>query len=294
MFLPPENGSGSKHNAGDHAVVGEGNGERRHSRTESGASPRDETESTHSELPLRSSSSSSSSSSTPLKGLQEADSSKDPNSRPDEPDVSPTDSPPVQVMDRNAPEGYDPSRIPASVFDRSKSNLPAEWSCASNESLFSIHLGNNSFSVYGDLMKSGELFKSGELVPYSPALSLTPPTKIEPKKKTLSTAKKEVETPKEVKKESKEKTADHPAVSWRSPTTSYRSNRSSNSTHSFSFPILAEGVKSEAADAEDDDLKKQKVNASMETTPNQARSRWLCCLPPCPWCCSSHASCSCS
>ncbi|KAF7806264.1 chitinase-like protein PB1E7.04c [Senna tora] len=59
-----------------------------------------------------------------------------------------TQNPPVQVMDRGgAEEPGTPSayRIPSHVFDRSKSNTP-EWSTASNESLFSIHVGNMSFS----------------------------------------------------------------------------------------------------------------------------------------------------
>jgi hypothetical protein len=55
-----------------------------------------------------------------------------------------TQSPQIQVMDRS--EGYDPDRIPSSVFTTSKSTTPMEWSVASNESLFSIHIGNNSFS----------------------------------------------------------------------------------------------------------------------------------------------------
>lgn len=78
-------------------------------------------------------------------------------------------SPPVQTMEQ--PEGYDPNRIPASVFSTSS---PGDWSGASNESLFSIQMGNNSFSKdYAILFgKSGEVdwnnpqsnpFKSGEL-----------------------------------------------------------------------------------------------------------------------------------
>ncbi|XP_020517461.1 uncharacterized protein LOC110006424 isoform X2 [Amborella trichopoda] len=50
-------------------------------------------------------------------------------------------------------------RIPSSVFARTKSQTPMEWSVASNESLFSFHVGNSSFSrdhvfLFG---KSGEL-----------------------------------------------------------------------------------------------------------------------------------------
>ncbi|KAL5807941.1 hypothetical protein ACOSQ3_028632 [Xanthoceras sorbifolium] len=71
------------------------------------------------------------------------------------------------------PKGYDPKRIPSAVF-ASRSPTPVEWSCASNESLFSIQLGNSSFSrdqvfmLYksGELSKLDEsikLYKSGEL-----------------------------------------------------------------------------------------------------------------------------------
>lgn len=86
--------------------------------------------------------------------------------------LSPTQSPPVQVMDRSG--GYEPYRIPSSVFARSKSSSPVEWSIASNESLFSIQLGNNSFSrdhviMWGDdLLKSEEPRKSSELIQLSP------------------------------------------------------------------------------------------------------------------------------
>ncbi|URE38354.1 hypothetical protein MUK42_17810 [Musa troglodytarum] len=40
----------------------------------------------------------------------------------------------------------DPDRIPSSVFTRTKSTTQKEWSVASNESLFSIHVGNSSLS----------------------------------------------------------------------------------------------------------------------------------------------------
>ncbi|XP_031400360.1 lisH domain-containing protein C1711.05 isoform X2 [Punica granatum] len=86
--------------------------------------------------------------------------------------LSPTQSPPVQMMDRSG--GFDPYRIPSSVFERSKSSTPVEWSVASNDSLFSIHIGNNSFSrdhviMWGsEQSKPEELPKSSELIPFSP------------------------------------------------------------------------------------------------------------------------------
>lgn len=78
--------------------------------------------------------------------------------------MSPTASPPIQVMDRSG--GYESSRIPSSVFERSTN--PLEWSIASNESLFSLHIGQTSFPrenpfMFGELGMSEELTKSDEL-----------------------------------------------------------------------------------------------------------------------------------
>lgn len=50
-------------------------------------------------------------------------------------------SPPVQAMTR--PAGYDPNRIPSHIFSN-RPATPVDWSVASNESLFSIHMGGNS------------------------------------------------------------------------------------------------------------------------------------------------------
>ncbi|XP_059650351.1 uncharacterized protein LOC132296131 [Cornus florida] len=89
--------------------------------------------------------------------------------------MSPKQSPPIQVMERAG--GYDPSRIPSSVFACQSPTL-TEWSITSNESLFSLHIGNNSLTrdhlleMCGDLPKSGELDKSGELLKSSELISL--------------------------------------------------------------------------------------------------------------------------
>lgn len=61
------------------------------------------------------------------------------------------ESPPNQVMERNSTttttaSTTSPYRIPSHVFKRSKSNTPVEWSLTSNESLFSVHMGNMSFT----------------------------------------------------------------------------------------------------------------------------------------------------
>lgn len=70
-------------------------------------------------------------------------------------------------------DGYDPNRIPASVFSTKTTGTSsqAEWSASSNESLFSIPMGNNSFSndyviMYGkseDFDLNNPQLKSGEL-----------------------------------------------------------------------------------------------------------------------------------
>ncbi|KAI6700468.1 hypothetical protein NL676_014792 [Syzygium grande] len=69
------------------------------------------------------------------------------------------------------PAGYDPNRIPSTIFN-SKPTNPTDWSVASNESLFSIHMGNNSFSRDQAflLYKSGELTKLDEVFSVQAAL----------------------------------------------------------------------------------------------------------------------------
>ncbi|RDX84598.1 hypothetical protein CR513_34326, partial [Mucuna pruriens] len=79
-----------------------------------------------------------------------------------------TQSPPLQLM--SPPPGYDPNRIPSSIFGNNPTN-PLEWSLASNESLFSLHLGNNSFSRDHAFAFN----KSGDL-PRISDFSSTPPT----------------------------------------------------------------------------------------------------------------------
>ncbi|OIV90214.1 hypothetical protein TanjilG_01410 [Lupinus angustifolius] len=69
--------------------------------------------------------------------------------------------PPMQMM---CSSGYDPNRIPSSIFS---SPNHMEWSVQSNESLFSIHLGNASFSrdhVFSVNNKSGEFPWTNDLI----------------------------------------------------------------------------------------------------------------------------------
>lgn len=77
-----------------------------------------------------------------------------------------TEQTPGNGMDaQQTPAVYVPDRIPSSIFS-SKPATPTDWSNASNESLFSIHVGNNSFSTdqFLTLYKSGELTKLDEQI----------------------------------------------------------------------------------------------------------------------------------
>ncbi|KAJ6860904.1 hypothetical protein NC651_037090 [Populus alba x Populus x berolinensis] len=89
--------------------------------------------------------------------------------------VLPPPSPQLHVMGQ--PGGYDPNRIPSSIF--AKPSNPAEWSVASNDSLFSIYMGNGSFSRDHAFM----LYKSGELLRFdetgNASTSLSPVIEVE-------------------------------------------------------------------------------------------------------------------
>nr|KYP52547.1 hypothetical protein KK1_025501 [Cajanus cajan] len=147
--------------------------------------------------------------------------------------------------------GYDPNRIPSSVF-ANRSTSPMEWSVASNESLFSIHLGNNSFSrdYAFPHNKSGELPRTndGVIIP-----STLPPVQevkasgnnmdverhsvsSDSSKTSANVGTNEIvlgKTPEDHHKE--EKVPNEEPKNYNS--VSYRSVGSDMSTHSFQFPM---------------------------------------------------------
>ncbi|OEL21767.1 hypothetical protein BAE44_0017214 [Dichanthelium oligosanthes] len=147
--------------------------------------------------------------------------------------TDPKQSPPMQAMSRAPDECPDPKRIPSSVFARSKSSTPTDWSVTSNESLFSINVGNTSFSkdhffLYG---KSGEMGN-----PNDPLAPLPPLPRPSPSSSPMRS-----EVP---------KTTAQPSAKLKPVTrdgdgddnTDYNhslSHRSDASTTSFAFPILA-------------------------------------------------------
>ena len=153
--------------------------------------------------------------------------------------LSPTQSPSIQTMDRS--EGYDPNRIPAAVFS-SKPATPMEWSVASSESLFSIHVGNPSFTTeFAQLSKSGELTKSQELIPPS---ALLPVNEAAADMKKGSSRVRETLSAEPTKEVSRESAEDHVkgkmpphAEGFRNSVSSLPSDGSINSTLSFAFPV---------------------------------------------------------
>ncbi|KAK4260991.1 hypothetical protein QN277_004047 [Acacia crassicarpa] len=215
----------------------------------------------------------------------------------------PTVSPPVQMMDPSG--GYDPNRIPSSVFARNNTS-PMEWSAASNDSLFSIHLANNSFSrdhvMFDDLYKSGELTKSGELRSQP---SFVIPEAIETEEEIVNME--DLETNKmldktfesgdksnEEEKQNKAKSL-HPDMIRNSRNVSVRSHFSRTGTNSFAFPILieAEGFGSRKADvstrhSEEEPYVPPKEDASKRSPYSTANHRnwfwcfsWSSCWTPC-------------
>ncbi|KAK9164708.1 hypothetical protein Syun_005610 [Stephania yunnanensis] len=194
-----------------------------------------------------------------------------------------TQSPPTQVMERPEEEKASPYRIPSSVFARSKSTTPMEWSVASNESLFSIHMGNNSFSrdhvflMDRDFGKSGELINSNSSSPplASPEIERCSDL-VEADIVTAAAA----ETMKEVlraaaQEHSKEKPGE-PVEAHHSPTASRHSDASGASVRSFAFPILTgEGGKSGSAKGDSRHAEKQQSPKSPHSAlANAGESKW--------------------
>ncbi|XP_038892415.1 uncharacterized protein LOC120081528 isoform X2 [Benincasa hispida] len=219
--------------------------------------------------------------------------------------MSPTQSPPLQMMDRvGGYESYDPFRIPSAVFQRSRSITPLEWSIASNESLFSIHVGNNSFSrdhalMSSELSKSDELTKSGELMKSDDLFVFSPPPAVITSRETEVKSAECEEEPKmadtiEYNIEDKEgliaedlsdRNLPPPAVSWNSSSKSRHSDRSQSSSDSFAFPILAD------KEAQGGTVP---VHAKFQGTPVSSKSTAKCWFPCCSCSCFKFSCCSCS
>ncbi|KAK4793577.1 hypothetical protein SAY86_024012 [Trapa natans] len=160
--------------------------------------------------------------------------------------LSPTQSPPVQNMDRSGE--FEPYRIPSSVFARNKSLSPADWSIASNDSLFSIQLGDNSFSrdhviTWGDdLPRSSERLKSSEFIQFGPQPSeaaALPQVTDDDRNDVEKTFKAKQQHVQFVQENDVGQIMEMAAKNTARPVNSSRnSDGSGTSGHSFSFPVL--------------------------------------------------------
>ncbi|XP_044489913.1 uncharacterized protein LOC123214207 isoform X2 [Mangifera indica] len=206
-------------------------------------------------------------------------------------DLPSTQSPPLQVMDRS--EGYDPLRIPSTVFER-KASSPLEWSAASNDSLFSLHLGNNSssrdhvFMLGGEVLKSGEIPMSGEFLKFSPSVTVE---EIEGKSLEWEKGEEIGESDDGIKVSTIDNTEDQ--SNERGPPTkgmqcSSVSSRSNDSARSFAFPILTEGPEGSSPKAE------VQKNPNQQLFDKMASTSPACCCFTCSschhYCCSSRCS----
>ncbi|XP_061991071.1 uncharacterized protein LOC133709369 isoform X2 [Rosa rugosa] len=225
----------------------------------------------------------------------------------------PTESPAVQMMDRYG--GYDPYRIPSTVFDTSNvSNKEMEWSAASNESLFSLHLGNNSFSRDHILMLSDlGPTKSSELLEISPR---TRPPVVETEFE-ISRIEEGRESAAEEVADANIKDTEHASAenhsegrvppAPKSPSLAHSrhsdgSGLSGTSTRSFAFPILTDGTKNSLmlpGDSEEQRPEPPAAAAAASRTKKskKKKTRWLPCFS-CSWCkwgccCSCRRLCSC-
>ncbi|XP_047087451.1 uncharacterized protein LOC124699146 [Lolium rigidum] len=129
----------------------------------------------------------------------------------------------------------DPKRIPSSVFERSKSGTPTDWSVTSNESLFSISVGNTSFSkdhkfLYG---KSGEMGNPNDPLPPLPPLPKQSPVSSSSliQREVLPTTTGEASSIVKQNAPTEKGGADTDCINT-------SSHRSDGSTTSFAFPIL--------------------------------------------------------
>jgi len=195
-------------------------------------------------------------------------------------------SPPVQVMGKS--DGFDPNRIPSSIFMRTKSTAPMEWSVASNESLFSIQMGRS-----GDLTG----FYNGQWDGYPPIspLPVSSPAKSagtglgleEPSVAEAANA----EAMKDVLRAAAEEKG-NPLAGGMPHCDSKRSDSSVNSYRSFAFPILTDG-KNESIKVEsvhqrtpkEQPGRPQPQTESPKAVPGAAQNKWFPCFSCCSFCC---------
>lgn len=143
-----------------------------------------------------------------------------------------TISPPLQVMDQEG--GYNPYTIPSSIFKRRDSLTAADWSIASNESLFSIQVENSSFSREHFLnSKSGEFFKLDEELFALSSSTDRKSVEFDKSEGTLISDDCMKDKTDPSAEEPNEEKPTYPSRFWTSPTHS----DVGTSVHSFAFPV---------------------------------------------------------
>ncbi|KAK4417591.1 hypothetical protein Salat_2171800 [Sesamum alatum] len=238
------------------------------------------------------------------------------------PDLQMKSAPLVQTMDQ--PDGYDPDRIPASIFSTKGTNT-SDWSVASNESLFSIHMGTNSLSrdhtaYFG---KSGELSRLDELssspcnLPYvseakSHELNSLPPLMEVPAHEECSVSSGNVSRHKNVdpnttsteaaiEDHAKQNTNPAPEVQSKGGETTQTSTstprvstsnarlseESGHSSRSFAFPVLVnDGGKTGSLNMATDKPEKPQLEAeSTKEAPKDSNTKWCSRFSCWPRCC---------
>ncbi|KAH6807727.1 hypothetical protein C2S51_028835 [Perilla frutescens var. frutescens] len=208
--------------------------------------------------------------------------------RPDNIPKPPTQPPPNQEMER-FPTAY---RIPPSVFERNKSSTPADWSGASNESLFSIHMGNMSFANNDNYSwRSGELgpptaSTSEQMFCYSAHSSAGGAADMRSRELGLAEA-----TMLEVIKENE---ARSPPPSASEVRNTRRSAGSNQSNMSFAFSVAGgdtERIPRSASSNQQPTTKPEphespdvETPAPKEKEAPKTQSKWLFCFPCCSYC----------
>ncbi|XP_024006190.1 uncharacterized protein LOC18008233 [Eutrema salsugineum] len=198
-------------------------------------------------------------------------------------------SPSVQTMDR---EGSDESQT------NSLPTLEKNLSTVSNESLFSLSIGENAIArdelfSYRDF-KAGEVLKSGELLSFSPSVHV--PVDSYDMGKSFDMEEKVSGT---LQTDSEDKSSNS-NVSWRNIGECNNSDEAPSSTQSVSYPITKKNKKKKKA-------KKKKAMQHQQQQKQKKRCSWLCCKntgscfsccrwPSCDYdfsCCKRIKCCSC-
>lgn len=213
--------------------------------------------------------------------------------------ASPIQSPPIQVMTQS--DDYDSSRIPSSIFSPKPSD-DSDWSVASNESLFSIQMGNSSFSMDSDyfISQSGKLHWLDDGFEYScftPNGSLASPksmvveTKAEDERKSTG-LKEEFLNASSPDMEGRQSSSPYSRVPDGNGASPSNSDSSSESACSFAFPVIAgeSPVKEDAGKPESPPrtpkgAAEAETTAAPATTPNAGGNQWFNCFSCFPICC---------